>query len=207
MTECSRVRTARYLAESPSVQLPGEARVLVRALGRREADFGIDLLAGCIGGAEVMALVVGALGCKVPREDATGEYIRSKDDEGLAAWEGVEFGRGGGRALTVVCWDRTLWQLWRWGGSGAEGANGRRGRNLATARKALTPGNGWRRGKASSSAKAEAMEGGSILAKVVSPMQSSTICVGITRGKFGKKGQTPTGGSSSSPGGSLECPG
>ncbi len=34
----------------------------------------------------------------------------------VAAWEGVEFGWGGGRALTAVCWAM--------GGSGTDGVDG-----------------------------------------------------------------------------------
>jgi hypothetical protein len=67
-------------------------------------------------------------------------------------------GEDGDGPSTTLSANKGLWRRWQWGGSGAEGADRWGGRWRALGGKAAPPGDRWRRGRATRSAAAAAME-------------------------------------------------
>jgi hypothetical protein len=81
VAEGTGVRPTRDLAEAPSVELAGEAGILVHTLGPI-LSLKVAVLAHDSGRLRVET--VGALRGEVARQNASGEDIRTKDNEGLA---------------------------------------------------------------------------------------------------------------------------
>ena len=88
--------------------------------------------------------------------------------------------RAGGRRRWCRI-DVSLW-VWQWGWSGAEGTDGRMGREGATARRASTPDDGWRWGRAS----APAGGGGGATTVVSNRRLVAAVAVGMERRRGGR---------------------
>ncbi len=81
--------------------------------------------------------------------------------------------------MTVVsCRSIVEWR-WRWGWSGAEGEDGRWGCYGATARRASSPDDGRRRGRASDP---DEVGGDGIIMVAAAPVSSASFCRGSTAG-------------------------